>query len=82
MLKFDYYFSVLFRISSIFYAELSDNANISLYPFGDALYAFNETPFIHRIDTETLDTIERVALREYISILHHTSHPHVMKDGE
>lgn len=66
----------------MFYAELSDNANISLYPFGDELYAFNETPFIHKIDPETLDTLERVALREYVSILHHTSHPHVTKDGK
>lgn len=66
----------------MFYAEISDNANISLYPFKDELYAFNETPFIHRIDTETLETLERVSLRDYISIIHHTSHPHIDKNGK
>ena len=41
---------------------VSDNAMISIYPLGDGeLYAFAETPFIHRIDKVTLDTTGRVS---------------------
>ena len=39
---------------------MSDNAMISVYPYGDEFYAMNETPVIHRIDPVTLDTIETV----------------------
>ena len=40
---------------------MSDNAMISVYPFGDELYAFTEFPVIHRFDIKTLDTVERVS---------------------
>jgi hypothetical protein len=40
---------------------MSDNAMISVYPFGDELYAFTEFPVIHRFDPKTLDTLERVS---------------------
>ncbi|XP_039284885.1 carotenoid isomerooxygenase [Nilaparvata lugens] len=69
-------FSVLFNPG-----EMSDNAMISIYPFGDELYAFAETSVIHRIDSETLDTLERVNISEHVNIVNHTSHPHVMNDG-
>lgn len=39
---------------------VSDNAMISVYPLGDELYAFAESPFIHRIDPITLETTGRV----------------------
>ena len=41
---------------------MPDNANVSLYPYGDGLYALTETPFIHKVDPLTLDTLERVSL--------------------
>ncbi|RZF31954.1 hypothetical protein LSTR_LSTR012424 [Laodelphax striatellus] len=69
-------FSVLFNPG-----EMSDNAMISIYPFGDELYAFAETSVIHRIDAETLDTLERVNISEHVNVVNHTSHPHVMDDG-
>jgi carotenoid isomerooxygenase len=59
----------------------SDNAMISIYPFGDEFFAFTESPVIHRINPETLDTEERVNLSDYLGIINHTSHPHVMADG-
>jgi carotenoid isomerooxygenase len=40
---------------------MSDNAMISVYPFGDELYAFTEFPVIHRFDPKTLDTLDRVS---------------------
>jgi carotenoid isomerooxygenase len=33
---------------------------ISIYPLGKDLYAFAETPFIHRIDPVTMETTRRV----------------------
>ncbi|KAG5872558.1 hypothetical protein JTB14_033977 [Gonioctena quinquepunctata] len=69
------------RIASIFNKETSDNAMISVYPFGDELYAFTETPIIHKINQETLGTESRVNVADFISIVNHTSHPHVMNDG-
>lgn len=40
--------------------SMSDNANISVYPFGDEFYTFTESTIIHRIDPVSLDTLERV----------------------
>jgi hypothetical protein len=34
---------------------------ISVYPFGDELYALTEYPVIHRFDPITLDTLDRVS---------------------
>lgn len=70
-----------FRIAAIFSVEMSDNSMISVYPFGDELYAFGETPIIHKINTETLTTENTLNVSNYISIINHTSHPHVMQDG-
>lgn len=51
------------RISSLFVLDqvVSDNAMISIYPLGKDLYAFAETPFIHRIDPVTMETTRRVS---------------------
>ncbi|XP_056646620.1 carotenoid isomerooxygenase [Diorhabda sublineata] len=73
--------SIFKRIATVFSKEVSDNSMISVYPFGDELYAFGETPMIHRIDSETLETKEKVNIGEYVSIVNHTSHPHVLKSG-
>lgn len=54
---------------------------ISVYPFDDELYAFGETPIIHKIDPETLNTENALDVSSYVSIINHTSHPHVMQDG-
>ncbi|KAL1493902.1 hypothetical protein ABEB36_009584 [Hypothenemus hampei] len=64
-----------------FKSEMSDNAMISVYPYGDEVYAFGESPFIHKIDLETLKTMDRVDISDNVSIVHHTSHPHVMADS-
>lgn len=59
----------------------SDNSMISVYPIGDEYYTFTEVPVIHRIDPETLETIGKVNISEYVTIVNHTSHPHIMKNG-
>jgi carotenoid isomerooxygenase len=54
---------------------------ISIYPFNDEYFAFAESPVIHKIDVDSLDTVERVNLHEKYGFVNHTSHPHVMSDG-
>ncbi|KAK2577240.1 hypothetical protein KPH14_003385 [Odynerus spinipes] len=75
--------SIFQRVAAAFNpAEgLSDNSMISVYPFGDEYYTFTESPIIHRIDPETLETKGKVNVSDYVNIVHHTSHPHVMNDG-
>ena len=40
---------------------MTDNAMISIYPYGDELYALTETPYLFRVDPETLETKQRVS---------------------
>ncbi|CAH2002037.1 unnamed protein product [Acanthoscelides obtectus] len=54
---------------------------ISVYPIGDEIYAFTEIPTIHRINQDTLETEGKVNINDYVSIVNHTSHPHVLSDG-
>ncbi|CAH0714171.1 unnamed protein product, partial [Brenthis ino] len=72
------------RVSALFKPgdSISDNAMISVYPFGDEMYVFTEGPVIHRIDPVTLDTLQRKNLTESIALINHTSHPHVMPNGD
>lgn len=75
--------SIFDKVSVIFKPgeSNSDNAMISIYPFGDELYAFAEAPVMFKINPETLATERRVNLHENIGIINHTSHPHVLSDG-
>ncbi|KAL4715571.1 hypothetical protein ACJJTC_009197 [Scirpophaga incertulas] len=72
------------RLAAVFRPgeALSDNAMISLYPFGDEMYAFTEGPIVHRIDPVTLDTMERKNMTDCVALINHTSHPHVMHNGD
>jgi carotenoid isomerooxygenase len=49
---------------------------ISVYPFGDELYALTEYPVIHRFDPITLDTLDKVS--EYI--LNHAKQTQTLGD--
>lgn len=74
--------SIFQRVASIFKpGDESDNSMISVYPFCDEYYTFAETAVIHRIDPETLETKAKVNVSDYVGIVNHTSHPHVMNDG-
>ncbi|XP_059486295.1 carotenoid isomerooxygenase [Neocloeon triangulifer] len=74
--------SIFQTVAAIFVPgeSLSDNAMISIYPFGDEYYAFTESPIVHRIDPRTLETKDRINLSDFVSIVNHTSHPLVMQD--
>ncbi|KAF5305094.1 hypothetical protein FQA39_LY09356 [Lamprigera yunnana] len=71
------------RVASYFerYKNTSDNAMISIYPFGDELYTFTESPFIHKVNKHNLKTENRIDLTKNMGIVSHTSHPHIAKDG-
>ncbi|XP_043471149.1 carotenoid isomerooxygenase isoform X2 [Leptopilina heterotoma] len=76
--------SIFQRISTTFQPEMTtsdDNSMISIYPFCDEFYTFTESPIIHRVDPKTLETLGKVNVSKHVSIVNHTSHPHVMKDG-
>ncbi|XP_043281100.1 carotenoid isomerooxygenase isoform X2 [Venturia canescens] len=75
--------SIFHSVAAVFnpIENLSDNSMISVYPFGDEYYTFAESPVVHRIDPKTLETLNKVNLNEYVGIINHTSHPHVMNDG-
>lgn len=75
--------SIFDKVSTIFKPgeSNSDNAMISIYPFGDEFFAFTESPVMFKINPETLATEQRLNLHEGIGIINHTSHPHVLSDG-
>ncbi|XP_032669316.1 carotenoid isomerooxygenase-like [Odontomachus brunneus] len=75
--------SIFHRVSSVFHRneEKTDNTNVSVYPFGDEYYTLTEVPMMHRIDPNTLQTMDKVNLTNYVNIVHHTAHPHVVSDG-
>ncbi|CAL7933231.1 unnamed protein product [Xylocopa violacea] len=74
--------SIFQRVAAVFKpGDDSDNSMISVYPFCDEFYTFAETAVIHRIDPETLETKGKVNVSDYVGIVNHTSHPHVMNDG-
>ncbi|KAK4884106.1 hypothetical protein RN001_000377 [Aquatica leii] len=75
--------SIFKRVASYFdwHNSASDNAMISVYPFGDELYSFAETPIIHKINKNTLATEGKIDFGKTIGIVSHSSHPHIAKDG-
>ncbi|XP_031832815.1 neither inactivation nor afterpotential B isoform X2 [Nomia melanderi] len=74
--------SIFQRVAAVFKpGEDSDNSMISVYPFGDEYYTFSEAAMIHRVDPKTLETTGKVTVSDYVGIVNHTSHPHVMNDG-
>ncbi|XP_022912105.2 carotenoid isomerooxygenase isoform X1 [Onthophagus taurus] len=70
------------RVSSAFNIKnKSDNAMISVYPFGDELYAFAETGIMFKINPDDLSTEKKVDLNDLLMVVNHTSHPIINQDG-
>ncbi|XP_047735703.1 carotenoid isomerooxygenase-like [Hyalella azteca] len=59
--------------------QFTDNCQISVYPYGDGLYALTETPYAYRVDPTNLHTGEKVDLTQHLSVVSHTAHPHVTR---
>nr|XP_034826970.1 carotenoid isomerooxygenase-like [Maniola hyperantus] len=60
---------------------LSDNAGVSVFPFGDEVYALTEVTNVYKIDPETLESLEKENLFDAL-IVCHTAHPHVLPNGD
>ncbi|XP_037953888.1 carotenoid isomerooxygenase isoform X1 [Teleopsis dalmanni] len=74
--------SIFDKVSAIFRPDsASDNTMISIYPFGDEYYTFTEAPIIHRVNPRTLATEARVCVSDFVGVINHTSHPHVLPNG-
>ena len=65
-------FSFIFDLTTM----MSDNTFISVYPLGEDYYCFYESPFITKVDPETLDTQRTINLNERLGVLSNGSHPH------
>ncbi|XP_045768132.1 carotenoid isomerooxygenase-like [Maniola jurtina] len=72
------------KISSMFNftIEQTDNTVVSVYPFGDQIYAMTEVPVLYQVDPKSLETLEKKRLPEPLMIVFHTAHPHVMPNGD
>ncbi|ALC46793.1 ninaB [Drosophila busckii] len=74
--------SIFDKFGAIFRPDSgTDNSMISIYPFGDQYYTLTETPFMHRINPCTLATEGRICTTDFVGIINHTSHPHVLPNG-
>ncbi|KAI1883310.1 hypothetical protein AGOR_G00243880 [Albula goreensis] len=61
--------------------EVTDNCLVNVYPVGEDFYACTETNYITKVNPETLETLKKVDLCNYISINGVTAHPHIEADG-
>jgi len=62
------------------YRMLSDNTMITVYPFMESLLTFYESPFLHKINPDSLETECRHDLLG-LGMVSLASHPHFDKDG-
>uniref|UniRef100_A0A023GD01 Putative beta beta-carotene n=1 Tax=Amblyomma triste TaxID=251400 RepID=A0A023GD01_AMBTT len=56
--------------------DFTDNALVNVTPIGDQLCAMTESPYLHRINASTLDTMGRIDLRNLASLHTIAAHPH------
>ncbi|KHJ81495.1 hypothetical protein OESDEN_18819, partial [Oesophagostomum dentatum] len=73
-----------FRLSTTFTPgeETRDNCNVAFTTVGDAVYALTETPFLTRIDIDTLNREERVNICEHLKVSLHTYTAHCHSDSD
>ncbi|CAN7939085.1 unnamed protein product [Ixodes hexagonus] len=68
------------KLAAAFTTEFTDNALVNVMPIGDEFYAITESPFVHRIDPATLETLSRQDLGRVVAVHTITAHPHVDPD--
>lgn len=68
-------------LSSFKEGEKSDNTIVNFFPLKDELYSATESNLIHRIDPDTLETIEQVDMSQFVAVNSATAHPHFEHDG-
>ncbi|EEC14724.1 beta-carotene dioxygenase, putative [Ixodes scapularis] len=68
------------KLAATFTSEFTDNALVNVTPIGEEFYAITESPFVHRIDPATLETLSRQDLSRVMAVHTITAHPHVDPD--
>ncbi|XP_041656577.1 beta,beta-carotene 9',10'-oxygenase-like [Cheilinus undulatus] len=61
--------------------EATDNASVSFVKYKGDYYVSTETNFMHRVNPENLETLEKVDWSKFIAVNGATAHPHVDPDG-
>ncbi|XP_068175275.1 retinal Mueller cells isomerohydrolase-like [Antennarius striatus] len=61
--------------------EVTDNCVVNIYPIGEDFYAVTESNYITKVDPDSLETLKKVDLCEYLSVNGVTAHPHTDADG-
>ncbi|MCJ8748617.1 hypothetical protein PDJAM_G00166920 [Pangasius djambal] len=59
----------------------TDNANVSFVKYKGDYYVSTETNLMYKIDTDTLETKEKVDWSKFIAVNGATAHPHIDPDG-
>ncbi|XP_074465968.1 carotenoid-cleaving dioxygenase, mitochondrial-like [Sebastes fasciatus] len=59
----------------------TDNASVSFVKYKGDYYVSTETNFMHRVNPETLETLEKVDWSKFIAVNGATAHPHYDADG-
>ncbi|PIC43605.1 hypothetical protein B9Z55_004278 [Caenorhabditis nigoni] len=75
---FSKYFSTLMHEAP----EKHDNANVAFTPVGDGLYACTETPYMYRIDLDTLKALGEADFSKYIALHSCTAHQLYDENGD
>ncbi|KAL3862653.1 hypothetical protein ACJMK2_008607 [Sinanodonta woodiana] len=58
-----------------------DNTLVNYFPFEDEIYATSESNFVHRVDPETLDSLGKVNMSDYVAVNASSAHAHYDADG-
>ncbi|XP_017287496.1 beta,beta-carotene 9',10'-oxygenase [Kryptolebias marmoratus] len=61
--------------------ETTDNASVSFVKYKGDYYVSTETNFMHRVDPDNLETLEKVDWSKFIAVNGATAHPHYDPDG-
>lgn len=69
------------RFASLFSMDMTDNDLINIIMYGNEAFACSETNNIWKIDTETLESLEKVNLQNYLPIVGAIAHAHEDTDG-
>ncbi|CAI4232991.1 unnamed protein product [Auanema sp. JU1783] len=61
--------------------ETSDNCGVSFCQVGDGVYAVTETPIMTRIDLDSLEVLDKVDMRKYLTLHTYTAHCNGDEEG-
>uniref|UniRef100_UPI0037E98C97 carotenoid-cleaving dioxygenase, mitochondrial-like isoform X2 n=1 Tax=Semicossyphus pulcher TaxID=241346 RepID=UPI0037E98C97 len=61
--------------------DSTDNASVNFVKYKGDYYVSTETNFMHRVNPENLETVEKVDWSKFIAVNGATAHPHIDPDG-